>query len=333
MRVLLTGASGFLGRRVAELFLDHSLDLRIFSRRDVPELAQRGAKFYLGTFEETGLIKDALLDVDAVVHSAGKTGLHGPYEDFYTVNTLYTSKLLEAAKASGSVKYFVYTSTPSVVYRGGNLENASESAPYVDSKESAYSYSKMEAEKIVLGANSPDFLTLALRPHLIWGPRDPHFLPRIFDLEKRGKLFFFSGGPYKVSHTYIDNAAWAHVQALRKIVENPKVGGEAYFIAEPEPMDLKTLINRLLSSGGRGEVTKTLNKHLGLAMAKAVEFIWKALRLKSEPPLSVFAVKQLSSSHYFNLTKAYTYLDYQPKIKTEDAFLALSAYLKDHPPA
>ncbi|MDR2353462.1 MAG: NAD-dependent epimerase/dehydratase family protein [Deltaproteobacteria bacterium] len=330
MRILLTGASGFLGGRIAELLLLKGHELILYTRRLVPELSERCQQF-IGEFSDETMLGKALQGAEAVIHCAGKTGLSGNFKEYYSSNTLLTTKLLDASKESASIRHFVYTSTPSVVHQGESLLNVNESAPYMDNKNYGYSYTKMLAEKTVLEANRKDFKTLALRPHLIWGPKDPHFLPVLFQKAKDGKLFYFSGGPYQVSHTFIDNAAYAHILALEKLEEGAPVDGLAYFIAEPEPMDLLTLINTLLGTAGLPPVTRVFNKHLGLLLAVLIEFIWKITRRKGQPPLSPFLVRQMSTSHYFDLSRAKTLLSYSPPVKTEDAFIALRKYLREKP--
>jgi nucleoside-diphosphate-sugar epimerase len=330
MRVLVTGGSGFLGRRVIELLLGQGHDVRAYLRRPVPGLARLGASVVLGTLEDAGSLRAAMAGADAVIHCAGKTGVWGPLEGYLRANTMATSNVLKAAIESG-IGYFVHTSTPSVAHLGESLEGVDEGAPYMDDRRQGYPYSKMLSEREVLAANSPSFRTLALRPHLVWGPRDPHFLPRLFDMEGKGKLRFFSGGPYLVSHTYIDNAAHAHLLALERMEAGAPVGGLAYFIAEERPMDIGDLVNSLLGCGGRGPVESEVPKSLGRAYGAACELAWRLLRLPGEPPMTSFTASQLSTSHYFDLTRARTLLGYKPLVALDDAFAALAAWLKENP--
>ncbi|MDR2340059.1 MAG: NAD-dependent epimerase/dehydratase family protein [Deltaproteobacteria bacterium] len=326
MRVLATGGSGFLGGRVLGLLLSGGHEVVAYSRRDIPGGVAKGSKPFLGELSDPKALREACDGCEAVVHCAGKTGTWGPLAGYLKVNTEGTSNLLKAAKDAGA-RLFVHTSTPSVVHQAGGLKAADESAPYTGDKGYGYPYSKMLAEKMVLEANRDSFRTLALRPHLIWGPGDPHFLPRILDMAKRGRLRYLSGGPYLVSHTYIDNAAHAHALALRRLAEDDTVAGLAYFIAEPEPMDVKDLVNALLACGGLPPVEREVPRWLARAFGTICGFLWAKLRLKGEPPMTGFTARQLSTSHYFDISRAKTLLGYEPVVGTAEAFERLKEYL------
>ncbi|MDR2198422.1 MAG: NAD-dependent epimerase/dehydratase family protein [Deltaproteobacteria bacterium] len=331
MLVLVTGGGGFLGKRVIELLIQEGFQARAYLRRPLPELREAGAEAFYGTLEDQARLEEAARGAEAVIHLAAKTGVWGRLDDFLEANARGTERLLDAARKSGA-RYFVHASTPSVVHRGGDLVNADESAPYLTEKRFPYPYSKMLAERAVLEANSPSFKTLALRPHLVWGPGDPHFLPRLFEMERRGKLKFFKGGPYLVSHTYIDNAAHAHVLALKSLAAGKEVSGLPYFISEPEPMDVKELVNSLLRCGNRPEASGEAPRFLGRAYGALCEGIYRLLRLSGEPPMTAFTAIQLSTSHYFNIQRAVSLLDYRPLVTTKEAFSRLALYLKEHPP-
>jgi nucleoside-diphosphate-sugar epimerase len=331
MKVLVTGGSGFLGGRVIELLLEDGREVRAYSRRPLPGLEAKGAQVVLGGFGDADRLAAAMEGAGAVVHCAGRTGVWGPLEPFLESNTRGAERMLEAARRSDP-KIFIYTSSPSVAADKGGLEGADEDAPYVTSRRHGYPYSKMLAEKAVLAAGSPGFRTLALRPHLIWGPGDPHFLPRIFRLEARGRLRIVSGGPYLASHTFIDNAANAHLLALRALESGTAASGKSFFIAEPKPMDVWELINRILACGGRPPVTKTAPRFLLKAYGAVCELLWRALPLKGEPPMTSFTAGHLSSSHWFDIGRAERLLGYRPKVRLEDAFRLLAESLGGQPP-
>jgi nucleoside-diphosphate-sugar epimerase len=326
MKVLLTGAGGFLGKNVARMLLADGHKLRVLSRRELPELALAGAEVLICDLSDLDGLRTVARGAEAVVHCAGRSGLWGPLSQYIESNAMGTANILETARQAG-VKYFVYTSSPSVVHSGGDLSGVDERAPYSLDTSQAYAYSKMLAERLVLAANGPSFKTLALRPHLIWGPGDPHLLPALLDRARRKKLSLFKGGPYLVDATYIDNAARAHILALEKLASNgDSVGGQAFFISQGQPMDVAELINKLLEAAGGPQIVPKVWKWAGRSAAYFLEWLYKALNSSQEPFITVFAFRQLTTSHWFNLDKARTLLGYEPSVTMEEGLNRLREF-------
>jgi nucleoside-diphosphate-sugar epimerase len=203
-----------------------------------------------------------------------------------------------------------------------------ESVPYLEKSSDNYSFSKMLAEKYVLSQDSDSFKTLALRPHLIWGPKDPHFLPRLQKLSTTKKLKLFSGGPYLIDTTYIDSAVEAHVKAFEKLAAGAPVNGKAYFISQNEPLDVSDFIGLLLKVMDLPPVKPSVPPGLGRAMGSLCETLWKIFNLKEEPPLTKFSAQQLTTHHYFNVGKAKSFLGYGPEKTLKDGLRELALYLK-----
>jgi nucleoside-diphosphate-sugar epimerase len=222
------------------------------------------------------------------------------------------------------VKKLVYTSTPSVVHGGGDLNGVDESMPYPAHHESAYSASKAAAEKVVLSANGAEISTVALRPHLIWGPGDPHLLPRLVAKAKAGRLRKIGDGKNLVDTVFVENAALAHILAVDKLCPEAQIAGKAYFIAQGEPRPLWETIERLIvASGGPKLPAKYVPKSVAMAMGGACELTWRFLRLKGEPPMTRFVASQLATSHWFNLGRAKADLGYQPEWSFEQGLKAV----------
>ena len=127
----------------------------------------------------------AVAGCDIVFHVAAKAGVWGPYDAFYRANVLGTKNVIAACRQNG-IRRLVHTSSPSVVFDGTDMEGVDESVPYPDHYEAFYPQTKAEAEQLVLQANDDTLATVALRPHLIWGPEDNHLVPRILERGARG---------------------------------------------------------------------------------------------------------------------------------------------------
>ena len=318
MKILLTGAQGFLGGRVLDFLLKENYEVRVLVRRPAPELIMRGVEVYQGDLRQPAKTAPALRGIDGIIHCAARSGVWGPLNDFIEANTLSTYNLLCAARKHGA-RWFVHTSSPSVVHSGQPLDGIDESVPYATDPRHGYPYSKMLAEKMVLAADEPSFRTTALRPHLIWGPGDPHFLPRLTAKARAGRLWLLKSTAL-VDGTYIDNAALAHILAAKKMIsgEAARIGGRAYFIAQGEPLTASDLIQRILdAASGPGQILKIkglLPTGLGLSAGTLLEGIWRIFRLKNEPPLSRFVAEELTLPHWFDLSRARLDLGYEPTV-------------------
>ena len=168
--------------------------------------SSRGAEVIVGDLDDRHALERGCRSADTVFHVAGRVGVWGPPEDFFRVNVGGTRHVIAACR-DAKVPRLVYTSSPSVVYNGGDLAGVDESAPLCAAAPCAYPTSKAAAEKLVLAANDRGLATVALRPHLIWGPGDPHLLPRVFEKARQGRLRIVGDGANKVSVSYVENAA------------------------------------------------------------------------------------------------------------------------------
>ncbi|MDR2461157.1 MAG: NAD-dependent epimerase/dehydratase family protein [Deltaproteobacteria bacterium] len=331
MLVLLTGGSGFLGRRIVPKLINEGHSVRVLARGPLPQLEAIGAQVVISDLRNWHGLKKAVSGCEAIIHTAGMAGVWGSPTEYLEVNYGGTLNLLDLAKEY-KVRYFVYTSSPSVIYGGKDVRGVDETAPYAARLKDIYPYSKMLAEKKVLKSNSSNFKTIALRPHIIWGPGDPHFLPRLYKSARAGKLKLFTGGPYIFDGIYVENAADAHVHALKKLMDiRSNVDGQAFFIAQNEPIDINIFVNKLLQCASIPQVLPTMSPFWGLTLAHAIEFFWKILQKKSEPPLTVFTVLNLTTSHYYNLDKTSYLLDYTPGISLKEGLLKLEESLLSSP--
>ncbi len=218
-----------------------------------------------------------------------------------------------------------------MVFDGRDMEGVDESVPYPEHYEAAYPKTKAEAERLVLAANGPDLATVALRPHLIWGPGDNHLTPRILERGRAGRLRRIGRANKRIDATYIDNAADAHLLAGDRLAPGSPIAGNAYFISNGEPIPLWDLINHILAAGGIPPVTRTIPVWLAYAAGWLMEMTYTAFRRRDEPPMTRFVVRELTTAHWFDLTAARRDLGYEPKVSIEEGLRRLAASLKSSP--
>jgi nucleoside-diphosphate-sugar epimerase len=215
---LVTGGTGFLGRKIVERLLAQGRNVTVLARRPAPDLEKCGVRLVAADLIDVEKVRSACHGVETVFHVAAKVGVWGRYDDFFRANVLGTRALLEGCRAHG-VRRLVYTSTPSVVYNGCDLAGIDESLPLTTRCPAAYPLTKAIAEREVLAANSAELSTVALRPHLIWGVGDPHLLPRIIAQARAGRLRIVGSDRNRVDLVHVDNVVDAHLlaeQALSK---------------------------------------------------------------------------------------------------------------------
>lgn len=317
MRALVTGGNGFIGRYIVEQLLARGDDVHVLGRNSYPELEAIGARCFRADLAAEDDLHSALHGCDAVFHVAAKAGIWGSWHDYYRNNVSATQHILRHA-VRANVPKFIYTSTPSVVFGEESVEYADESRPYPRRFLAPYGHTKALAEQWVL--RQRDILTVAIRPPLVWGPRDTNILPRIVDRARKGRLRQVGDGTNLVDVTYVENAAEAHILAADRLAAGLPLVGRAYFIGQEQPVQLWRFINTLLELVGVPPVpaTPAIPYPLAHAVASATERIYSWLGRESEPPLTRLLVAQLAHSRYFELGAARRDLGYGPRISTEE---------------
>ena len=328
LTALVTGGGGFLGLAVVEQLLARGDRVRSFARGVYPGLAALGVEVLRGDLRDAQVVGQACAGCDVVFHVAAKAGIWGRYAVYYEPNVRGTQNVLAACREHG-VHRLVYTSSPSVVFDGRSMEGVDESAPYPQKYHSHYSATKALAEQAVLAANGKTLRTLALRPHLIWGPRDNHLVPRIVSQGRAGTLRRVGDGTNKVDTTYIDNAARAHLLAADALETNPQVAGRPFFISQGEPMALSEIINGILAAAGLPPLTRSVPQPVAWSAGAILEAAYALLRLKGEPRMTRFVARELATAHWFDITAARTELGYEPAISITEGLHRLEAWLQE----
>lgn len=327
--ILVTGGGGFLGFAVVSMLIEKGYHVTSFSRGEYKSLKDIGAEQIRGDLSVYGDVSRAIQGKDAVFHVAAKPGVWGKYQDYFNTNTLGTQNVVTAC-LNHKVKHLVHTSSPSVVFTAGDMEGADESAPYTTTFHTHYIKTKKLAEDIVLDAVREKGLSaVILRPHLIWGPRDNHLVPRV--IQRAKKLVKVGNRNNRVDTVYIDNAAHAHILALEKLSENPGLSGRVYFITNDEPIPMWDMINGILKAGGLPPVERTLPHRLVWCIGAVLEGIYALFRLPGEPKMTRFVADELATVHWFDITAAKKDLGYAPQVSTEEGLKRLEDWLEEHP--
>lgn len=325
MKILVTGGGGFLGMAVCRALRARGDAVISVARNRYPALDAIGVEQHAVDIGVLDPLLAAAQGVDAIIHTAAKAGAWGSWDDYYAANVAGTDHVLAACRLHGITR-LVHTSTPSVVHAGGDLEGVDESAPYATHFRAHYPHTKAIAEQRVLAANDASLSTVALRPHLIWGPGDNHLLPRIVARARAGRLRFIGRVRKKIDVVYIDNAAQAHLHALDRLTPGAACAGKAYFISQGEPVFADTMINDLLQACGQPPETRRLPYALAFAIGAVLEAVYSTFRLDSEPPLTRFVAEQLATAHWYDISAARRDLGYVPSISLAQGLAEVAAW-------
>lgn len=325
MKVLVTGGSGFLGLAVCRRLAARGDTVHTLQRHRRPELDALGVIQHLADVRDAEAVREAAGGCEAVVHCAAKAGAYGPERDYREINVDGTRNVVDACARTGA--RLVHTSSPSVVHDGRDLDGVDESAPYAVRFRAPYPRSKAAAERLVLAA-ADRVPVVALRPHLIWGPGDPHFLPRLVAARRR---LWLPGLTDKIVDTvYVDNAADAHVLALDRLGPGSPLRGRAYFVAQGEPWGFGVWVNALLAAAGEPPVRRRLPARpvwLAAALLEGGCRLAGVVGRRLEPPLTRFLVEQASTAHWFDISAARRDLGYAPKVSTAQGLARLTEHL------
>ncbi len=325
MKALVTGAGGFLGLYIVEQLLARGDHVRTLCRGSYTELDSLGVEAIRADIRDRRAVVEACRGVDCVFHAAAVAGIGTDWNYYYGINTLGTRHVVEGCRTQG-VGRLVYTSSPSVTFDGTDQCGVDESAPYPKTWLCHYQHTKALAEQHVLESNEADGLaTCALRPHLIWGPRDRHLIPRLIERARAGRLRRVGDGENLIDMVYVENAAAAHLQAADALSDDSSLAGRAYFISQREPVNCWQWIDEILALANMPPVRKSISLPAAWTLGAAFEMIYKLLRLKGEPPMTRFLAAQLATSHYFDITRAREDFGYEAKISTAEGMRRLEA--------
>ena len=323
MKALVTGGGGFLGGVIVRRLLARGNAVRSFARGEYPELTAIGVEVCRGDLADAEAVARTAEGCDVVFHAAAKAGVWGPYEAYYKTNVLGTANVIAACREHG-VRRLVHTSSPSVVFDGRDQEGVDESAPYPARFLAHYPRTKARAEQMVLEANGPQLATVALRPHLIWGPGDPHLVPRLLAQGRAGKLRALGTRPNLVDSVYVDNAADAHLLAADRLRPGSPIAGKVYFISNDEPLPVVELMNRILATAGIPPITRRVPPAAAYVVGGLLEAVYYLLGLPGEPRMTRFVARQLATAHWFDVSAAKRDLGYRPAVSIEEGMERLA---------
>jgi len=318
-KIVITGASGFVGGYLARHFHARGERVLAFGRRaqaDLPnEVLYRSwdiTQPYPFGGEE---------GVSAVVHCAGSVSEWGSYAEMFRTNVLGTENALSAFPDS---ELFVHISSASVYGTQRTVSPVCEERPYPARYLNHYSTTKMLGELAVKAARHPN--RVILRPHIIYGPGDTTLLPRMMKARKLGRLVVLGNGRNRLSLTHVANLAHA-VELLDDLASYRRLGLEIFNICDSRTDTLDQILETLIETMDWRDRLLHVNPSIARAAGRLLEGLYAALHLKVSPLLTPYVVEQMSHDFTMDTSKACSMLGYTPRHEYPEGFREVYKWL------
>lgn len=322
MRVLLTGSSSLLGAGVVRALHGRGDEVVVLQRHPSAVARELGLREVLADLTDAPALDRAMSGVQGVIHLAARVGVVGSRAQFHETNVIGTGNVLDAARAS-EVSRFVFISSPSVAHSGSALAGTGADPADPHHAKGHYSRSKAQAELDVLAADAPGFTTIAIRPHLIWGPGDTQLVGRILERARSGRLALVGGGRALIDTTYIDNAVDAVVAAVDRA---PEGHGQAFVVSNGEPRTVAELFERICAAGGVPAPVRSVPRPVAWTGGALAEGVWRLGRRTDDPPMTRFLASQLATAHWFDQRRVREVLDWAPRVSLDEGFRRLAEH-------
>ena len=321
-KVLVTGATGFLGKYVVEELVEHGYQVRAFGRNSKVgrSLENSSISFFQGDLTKADDVLEACKGMEYVVHAGALSTVWGPWEDFYQANVLGTKYILEACRQA-SIQRLVYVSSPSIYAAPRDQLGIKESDAPEENKLNNYIRSKLASEKLF--KDYPDVPSIILRPRGLFGIGDTSILPRVINLSQKIGIPLIGDGRQLMDMTCVENVA----MAIRLALEAPEAKGEVYNITNGEPRAFRDLLEESLKGLGYPIKYRKIPASLLSGIASCLEFLYKTLNLKGEPALTRYTYYLLRYSQTLDISKAERELGYRPKISISEG---IEQYVQDY---
>jgi nucleoside-diphosphate-sugar epimerase len=326
--LLVTGATGLVGRHVLDAAVAHGVQVRGLVRNAAAnaDLSVPGVELAEGSLTDAASLRRAATGVTHVVHCAAKVGDWGPVDDYRKVNVEGLKSLLDALQAEASVRRFVHVSSLGV-YPARDHWGSDESTEISRTGIDGYTLSKVEAEDVVLQAVRERALpAVILRPGFIYGPHDRSVLPRLLERLRSGQFAYLGDRARLMNNTSVKNLVQSIVLALKR---DDQVG-EAFNITDGRLVTKEEFVGTIAELAGVAAPSRSVPLGLAKVLAAALETVWRWRGKAQAPILSRARIKFLGLNLDYSIDKARRVLGYNPEVDFQQGIAETMRWFRTH---
>nr|WP_090886022.1 NAD-dependent epimerase/dehydratase family protein [Evansella caseinilytica] len=328
MNMLVTGGTGFLGKKLAERLCQMKYRVTAIGRNQSvgKQLAESGITFIQADLGDKEVIKECCKGMDYVFHCGALSSPWGVYEEFYHSNVAGTVNVIEGCKEH-RVKRLIYVSTPSLYFGYDPRLDVRETDALADTFINFYTKTKYWAEGKIDEAFAAGLPVITIRPRAIFGPGDNAIFPRLIQTGQEKFIPLIDGGNAMIDLTYVENV----VDALLLCMTSPEQTlGEKYNITNGEQVLLKDVLTRTFHKLEQSFRVRRIPYPLAFRLAALLEWSAKKFQGGKEPLLTKYTVTVLARSQTLNIEKAKAELGYEPRITIDEGIALFAEWWKKH---
>jgi oxidoreductase len=310
---LVTGASGFLGGRLAQVLIERGENVRILARRssNLSHLDGFPVEIIHGSIDDEDSIRRAVAGCQIIYHCAWAATDWASWDIYDKANVVGVRNMVKAAAQVKSLERFVHVSTSDVY--GFPVIACDETHPLTDIGV-PYNRSKVMGERIVWDACNRGLPVTVVRPVDIYGPRSMNFVFEIAQLISQRLMIVTDGGRCHAGLVYIDNAVDCIIQAAQA----PQALGQAYNVRDETDETWRQYVDALADALGKPRPWLSLPSGVAFLLAKLFETTYRTLHLRGKPLFTRHAVLVLARDQGYSIAKAQRELGFKSKVTFED---------------
>ena len=318
--VLITGASGTIGRRLVPALVAAGHQVRAMTRSDAAAqaAAAAGAQPVCGDVTDPASLSAAVRGCQLVIHAAGQMGASPSVEPFLPVNVTGTQNMLTAA-ADAQVRRFIYLGAAmSLLGSPRPVTGADETWPLQEPRCSGYAASKTRADLAVQAANGTQMTTVVIRPGWVWGTPDDPSTASFARAVRAGHMRLIDGGRHRIVVTHIDNV----IHAISLAIDHG-AGGRGYYVFDDGSTTIRDFLTGLLQAHGLTLPQATIPGPAAASLARALDIAWRITRRPGDPPLTRMIAELNRGPFLISDARARRELRYQPVITRQQGLQQL----------